>query len=160
VDESTPQPQTIHIALTNDARASVLHARVAVVASGTATLEAALIGTPFVMVYRLSPLTWALGRHLVKLPYFGIVNLIAGHEVVPELIQERFTPAAVACHVQVLLEEGPARARMVSAFGDIRKLLQGEAGRGEGDADEGASRGAVYRAARAVLRVLKASQTS
>ena len=64
--------------LTDDARASLLHARVGVVASGTATVEAALIGTPFVMVYRVAGLTWTLGRHLVKLPHYGMVNLVAG----------------------------------------------------------------------------------
>ncbi len=84
----------VEVRLTDDARASLLHARVGVVASGTATVEAALIGTPFVMVYRVAGLTWALGRHLVKLPYYGMVNLVAGREVVPELIQERIYAGA------------------------------------------------------------------
>ncbi len=60
----------VKVKLTDDARASLLHARVGVVASGTATVEAALIGTPFVMVYRVAGLTWMLGRHLVKLPHY------------------------------------------------------------------------------------------
>ncbi len=62
--------QAVEVKLTDDARASLLHARAGVVASGTATVEAALIGTPFVMVYRVAGLTWMLGRHLVKLPYY------------------------------------------------------------------------------------------
>lgn len=139
------------VKLTGDARATLLHARAAVVASGTATMEAALIGTPFVMVYRVSNLTWALGRHLVKLPYFGMVNLIAGHEVVPELIQERFTPAAVECHLRVLIEEGPARQRQLEAFAELRRVLRRELLQGD-RVDT-----AALRAARAVLRVAERS---
>jgi lipid-A-disaccharide synthase len=114
------------VTLTDDARASLLHARVGVVASGTATVEAALIGTPFVMVYRLGRLTWALGRRLVKLPYYGMVNLIAGREVVPELVQERFTAEAVERHVRMLLEDGYARQWMTEGFAEVRRLLTGE----------------------------------
>ncbi len=117
----------VKVKLTDDAAASLLHARVAVVASGTATVEAALIGTPFVMVYRVSGLTWAVGRHLVKLPYYGMVNLIAGHEVVPELIQDRFTPENVEREVRALLEDGPARQRMKEALAEVRGKLRGEA---------------------------------
>jgi lipid-A-disaccharide synthase len=135
-------PQPIH--LTDDARASLLHARVGVVASGTATVEAALIGTPFVMVYRLGRLTWNLGRRLVKLPYYGMVNLIAGREVVPELIQERFTPEAVEYHVRAMLEDGPARQRMLDALAEVRERLRGAPAAKEKPAQ---------RAARAVLRV-------
>ncbi len=71
------------ITFTRDARATLLHARVAAVASGTSTLEAALIGTPFAMVYRVAPLTWSLGRRLVKVDRFAMVNLIAERDVVP-----------------------------------------------------------------------------
>ena len=106
----------LKVKLTADARASLLHARVGVVASGTATVEAALIGTPFVMVYRVAGLTWTLGRHLVKLPHYGMVNLVAGREVVPELIQNGFTPESVEREVRALLEDGPARQRMTEAW--------------------------------------------
>ena len=75
------------ITFTRDARATLLHARAAAVASGTSTLEASLIGTPFAMVYKVAPLTWALGRRLVKVDRFAMVNLIAEHDVVPELVQ-------------------------------------------------------------------------
>ncbi len=81
------------ITLTHDARATLLHARAAAVCSGTSTLEAALIGTPFAMVYGVAPLTWELGRRLVKVDRFAIVNLIAERDVVPELVQANFTPA-------------------------------------------------------------------
>jgi lipid-A-disaccharide synthase len=115
----------VEVKLTDDARASLLHARVGVVASGTATVEAALIGTPFVMVYRLGALTWMLGRHLVKLPHYGMVNLVAGREVVPELIQNDFTPERVERAVRALLEDGAARQAMTEALAEVRGLLRG-----------------------------------
>ena len=84
------------ITFTRDARATLLHARAAAVASGTSTLEASLIGTPFVMVYGVAPLTWSLGRRLVKVDRFAMVNLIAERDVVPELVQTDFTPSGYA----------------------------------------------------------------
>jgi lipid-A-disaccharide synthase len=72
-----------------DARAALHHARVSVVASGTATVEAALIGNPFVVVYRVSPLTYAIAKRVVTVPHVAMANLIAGNRVVPELIQQR-----------------------------------------------------------------------
>jgi lipid-A-disaccharide synthase len=147
------------IKLTGDARASLLHARVGVVASGTATVEAALIGTPFVMVYRLGTLTWTLGRHLVKLPHYGMVNLVAGREVVPELIQDGFTPERVERGVRALLEDGAARQGMTEALAEVRGLLRGEPASAARLAaalapTQGAARETTaQRAARAVLRV-------
>src|SRR5208282_6114318 len=117
---------TVGVKLTDDARASLMHARVGVVASGTATVEAALIGTPFVMVYRVAGLTWALGRHLVKLPHYGMVNLVAGREVVPELIQDDFSPERVEREVRALLADGAARREMTEALAEVRGLLRGE----------------------------------
>ena len=76
------------------------HARVAAVASGTSTLEAALIGTPFAMVYQVAPLTWTLGRRLVKVDRFAMVNLIAERDVVPELVQDDFTPERVCAELR------------------------------------------------------------
>ena len=84
----------------DDARKALAMSRAAVVASGTATVEAALIGTPFVMVYRVSALTWKLGRPLVTVPFFAMPNLIAGREVVPELVQADFTVANVVARLQ------------------------------------------------------------
>jgi len=143
--------KNVNVKLTADARASLLHARVGVVASGTATVEAALIGTPFVMVYRVAGLTWTLGRHLVKLPYYGMVNLVAGREVVPELIQGGFTPQSVEREVRALLEDGPARQRMTEALAEVRGMLRGELATAPnlGPARETTA----HRAARAVLRV-------
>jgi len=73
----TEQVGSSRVRLIDDARAALLHARAGIIASGTATVEAALMGTPFIMVYRVSKLTYALGRPRVKVPYFAMVNLIA-----------------------------------------------------------------------------------
>ena len=116
----------INIHLCDDARAALLHSRVGVVASGTATVEAALIGIPFVMVYRLAGLTWTLGRHLVKLPHYGMVNLVAGRRVVPELIQDGFTPETVEREVRRLLPDGEPRREMLAALDEVRQKLRGE----------------------------------
>ena len=114
--------------LSPDAPQTLAASRAAVVASGTATLEAALAGTPFVMVYRLAPLTWMVGRFLVDVPFFCIVNLIAGRGVVPELVQRDFTPANVAKQIEALLPDGPERQRMLLDLAGIRAKLHGESG--------------------------------
>ena len=75
------------------------HSRAGIVASGTATVEAAMMRTPFVMVYCVSSLTYLLGKPRVKVPHFAMVNLIAGEQVVPELVQQDFTAANVVAHV-------------------------------------------------------------
>jgi lipid-A-disaccharide synthase len=135
------------ITFTRDARATLLHARAAAVASGTSTLEAALIGTPFAMVYQVAPLTWALGRRLVKVDRFAMVNLIAERDVVPELVQAEFTPQRVCAELRRIIPEGEARATMIAGFHEVRRRLAShEAG---GRASE--------RAARAVLSVVESS---
>ena len=79
------------------------------VASGTATVEAALIGNPFVVVYRVSPVSYAVAKRVVDVPHVAMVNLIAGRRAVPELIQGDFTAENVVSHLRPLLEESPAR---------------------------------------------------
>jgi lipid-A-disaccharide synthase len=106
-----------------DARAALFHARASVVASGTATVEAALIGNPFVVVYRVSPLTYAIARRLVKVPHVAMANLIVGKRVVPELIQHDFTAANIVQHLKQLLPDGPARESMMQELGAIREAL-------------------------------------
>ncbi len=96
-------------------------ATVAVVASGTATVEAALLGTPMVVVYRLSALTYHLGRRFVKVPHVAMANLIAGKGIVPELIQDAFTPERVADAVLPLL--GPAGGAMREDLAEVRRRL-------------------------------------
>ncbi len=103
-------------------------ARAAIVASGTATVEAALMNTPFVMVYRVSPITYALGRSRVKVPYFAMVNLIAGEKVVPELVQDDFTAENIVRHLRQILPDGPPREAMLSGLARVRTLLQGPDG--------------------------------
>jgi lipid-A-disaccharide synthase len=95
----------------------------AVVASGTATVEAALLGAPMVVVYRLSPLSYQLGRRFVKVPHYAMANLIAGRRLVPELIQGGFTGERVAEEALRLLEDAPARARMREGLAEVRTRL-------------------------------------
>jgi lipid-A-disaccharide synthase len=98
--------------------------RGAIVASGTATVEAAMMRTPFVMVYRVSPLTYLLGKPRVKVPRFAMVNLIAGEEVVPELVQHDFTAQKVVFRLGDVLAEGPARSRMLEGLSKVKELLR------------------------------------
>lgn len=113
----------VPIRVVEDARATLLHARASVVASGTATVEAALIGNPFVAVYRLSALSYAVASRLVKLPHVAMANLIAGKRVVPELIQDEFTAEKVAESLQPLLEETDTRCGMIWDLSRIKLAL-------------------------------------
>lgn len=114
----------IQLTLTDNAPATLMHARAAVVASGTATVEAALSGTPFVVVYRLAPLTWLLGRRLVKLDTFAMPNLIAGKKIVPELIQKDFTAQNVVRELNAIIPDGPARQQMESDLKMVQQRLR------------------------------------
>jgi len=113
----------VPVKLTGDARATMVLARASVVASGTATVEAALSGTPFVVVYRLAPATWFLGRRLVRLDTFAMANLIAGKRIVPELIQENFTPEAVVRELSAIVPDGPRRRQMQAELAEVRQRL-------------------------------------
>lgn len=95
----------------------------AIVASGTATVEAALLGTPMVVVYRVAPLTALILRRMIHTPFFGMVNLIAGRQVVRELMQDEFTPAAVANEVRRLLGDPAAREEMKASLAGVRASL-------------------------------------
>jgi len=108
-----------------DARTALASARAAIVASGTATVEAAVIGTPFVMVYRVAPLTYALGKRLVKVPYYAMPNLIAGRQVIPELVQRDFTAERVASEINKIIPDGPARDGMLAGLAEVRAKLRG-----------------------------------
>jgi lipid-A-disaccharide synthase len=128
------------IAMVEDAREALFHARASVVASGTATVLAAVVGNPFVVVYRVSNMTYRTAKYLVKYPAeisaeidefgnlpVGMVNLVAGRRVVPELLQERFTAENVAAALGLLLADGPERERMIANLAEVRaKLLPGE----------------------------------
>ncbi|HKB80714.1 MAG TPA: lipid-A-disaccharide synthase [Thermoanaerobaculia bacterium] len=125
----------------HDRGAALAAADLALSSSGTATLEAAIVGTPVVVMYRLSPLTHLLARWLVKLPHFSLVNIIAGREIVPELLQHDVNGVRIAREARRLLD--PAENARV------RDELRGVAARlGE----PGASR----RAAEAIMRTVRA----
>src|SRR5207248_1553942 len=102
------------IRLVSNAREALTLARASVVASGTATVEAALAGSPFVVVYRVSPMSFAVGRRLVHVKHFAMPNLIAGRMIVPELIQDDFTAERVAGRIRELLLDGSTRTKMMA----------------------------------------------
>jgi lipid-A-disaccharide synthase len=130
------RPPTI---VSGQADAVLAAADVALVASGTATVQAAIQQCPMVVVYRLSQLTYRLGKPFVHVNTYAMPNLIAGRTVVPELIQDRFTPEAVAREAVRLLEDPQYAANMRAGLRDIREKLGGP--------------GASRRAAEAVLEV-------
>ena len=123
---------------TYDALAS---ADAAIVSSGTATVEAALLDTPMVVIYRVTPLTALLAKPLVRTPFFSMVNLIAESQVVPELVQHDFRPERVSSELLRLLGDRAARDAMRLGLADVRRRL--------------GPLGAVERAADAILALVK-----
>ncbi len=99
------------------------HADLALAASGTVTVEAAILGTPIVTFYKVTPLTWAVGRRLVKLPFLSMVNLIAERAIVPEFIQEDMTSANLVKASSELLSSADASERMRLELASVRLLL-------------------------------------
>jgi len=136
------------ISLVNDALPALHHSRAGIIASGTATVEAAMMGTPFVMVYRVSWLTYLLGKPRVKVPHFAMVNLIAGKEIVPELVQGDFTTQNVVAHLRTILADGSARDRMLDDLGQIKAKLRGPR------ASPGMAQHPAGRAAEIILSIL------
>lgn len=116
------EPRGCH--LVPEALPALWHSRAGIVASGTATVEAAMMSTPLVMVYRVSPLTYLLGRWRIKVPHFAMVNLIAGEEVVPELVQHDFTAQNVVAKVMEILPDGPARDKMLEGLARVKARLR------------------------------------
>ena len=99
------------------------HADLALAASGTVTMECAILGTPMVTYYRVMPLSWIAGRRLVKVPFLSMVNLIAQRQIVPELMQNDFTAERLAREATVLLTDDSIRNRMRAELGDVRRQL-------------------------------------
>ena len=124
--EALQNSQVIQIK-TGETAALMQRAFVGIVASGSATLEAAYFRMPFVLIYKVAVPTYLAARLVVNVKYLGMPNLLAGKEVVPEFIQHRAKPAAIAKAVQLLLEHARARERMVSEFDAIVGKLQGAA---------------------------------
>jgi lipid-A-disaccharide synthase len=122
----------------NDRFAAVADSHVALCASGTATLEVGLLGTPMVMVYRLAGWTYALARLLVRLPDVALVNLVLGRRVVPELIQGQANPGRIAAEAARLLTDARARNEMRTALAEVRGRLGagGASGRAAGEVAE------------------------
>jgi lipid-A-disaccharide synthase len=118
-----------------EARQLMARANVGMVASGTATLEAVLSQLPFVLIYRVAWLTYLAARLVVKIKYLGMPNVLANREIVPEFIQHKAQPRALAAAVARLLTDKSERARMLSDFaGVVQKLGRGEAGENAADA--------------------------
>ncbi len=111
------------VALVEDGRALLGHARGAIVKSGTTTLEAALSGTVFVTVYRTHPVTFLLARRLVEVDHIALANLVAGRRVVPELIQSEATPETLADALAPLLEQGGPREGVLEGLAGVREAL-------------------------------------
>jgi lipid-A-disaccharide synthase len=105
------------------AEQALLAADAAVVASGTATLEAALASTPLVVVYRTSWLSWLAARMLVRVPFIGLPNLLAGRAVTPELLQSNCTAETIAKEAAPLLADGPVRTAQLQGLREVRDKL-------------------------------------
>ena len=141
VFEVMKQRETFLRIVPHDGGRAIAGADVALSSSGTATLECAVIGTPVVVMYRLTPITHWLAKRLVKLPHFGLINIIAGAEVVPELIQKDVNGERIAAEVRKLA--APAEhARVRAALAAVREKLGGP--------------GASRRAAEAIMAAVRA----
>ncbi|MCU1384340.1 MAG: lpxB [Acidobacteria bacterium] len=116
-------------------------ADVALTASGTATVQAALHDTPMVIVYRMAPMSYRLAKRVVRLDTIGMVNLIAGEKIVPELVQDAFTPQAVAREAISMLTDADRAGRIRAGLATVRRRLGGP--------------GASRRAAEAILRLVQ-----
>src|SRR6266851_4416790 len=149
IKEKFPGPMCVCV-IEDDTYNALAAADLAIVSSGTATVETALLGRPMIVVYRLSPLTARLAKSLVRTKFFSMVNLIAGRAVVPELIQNAFSPQRVAAEAKNLLstsEEGKIRMQQMSlGLEEVRKLL--------------GPPGAVERAADEIAKLLDAAQSN
>jgi lipid-A-disaccharide synthase len=119
--ERTDLPLTLLFGHSHEALAA---ADLALVASGTATLEAALFKTPMVITYRQSPITWALMRGMFYLPYVGLPNVLAGEKLVPELLQDEANPAALAGALLKLLRDTAAQRHQIERFHEFHHLLR------------------------------------
>jgi lipid-A-disaccharide synthase len=125
---------------------AVGHSDLAVVSSGTATLEAALLGTPLITVFKISDLTWIVGQYLVKVPFYSLVNLIAGRQVVPELFQKDFTAERLYAEITRHLDDPQLLKRVRMDLVSVKHRL------GKG--------GAIHQATERILPWLLTSKVS
>ncbi len=105
---------------------AIAHADLALAASGTVTVEAAILGTPMVTFYRVNPVSWAIGKFLVRVPFFSMVNLIAGRRIVPELMQNQMTGECLSAEARSLLLDPGLRARMRQELSEVKEKLSQE----------------------------------
>jgi lipid-A-disaccharide synthase len=105
---------------------AMAHADLVLAASGTVTVEAALLGTPMVTFYKVTWPSWVMGKLLVRVPFYCMVNLIAGRAVVPELMQGQMTGENLAAAARCLLSDEAARTRMREGLAEVRRRLSGE----------------------------------
>lgn len=113
--------------VTGNMREICRHARAAMVCSGTATVETALLKCPMIVVYRAAGLTYWMGRMLIRVKWLGMVNLIADRTLCPEFIQQDAAPVAMADALQPLLEDGPARQTQLDGLNEVAAALEGDA---------------------------------
>ena len=140
--EARDLPLTLLFGHSHEALAA---ADIALVASGTATLETALFKTPMVIAYKQSPVTWALMKRMLYLPYIGLPNILAGGEqLVPEFVQEKATPGALAEALLGLLRDAGAQRKQIEKFHEIHALLRQDT---------------AHKAAEAVLAVIDAGHS-
>jgi lipid-A-disaccharide synthase len=113
-------------AIDGDSWNAMAYCDVALAASGTVTVEAALLGAPMVTYYRVTGLSWALGKMLVDVPFYSMVNLIAERKAVPELMQNDMTGERIAAETTLLLDDASERAKMKRELVRVARLLAGD----------------------------------
>ena len=122
IAQQTASPKNLEI-VTGSTRQILKQADAAWVASGTATLETALMDCPMVVVYKTSWMTYEAGKRLIRVPFLGMVNLLAGRELCPELLQDAATPEALASAITPLLTDTPARRTVKDGLAEVRAKL-------------------------------------
>lgn len=115
-------PAKCHI-VTDNTRQVLRQARAAMVASGTATIETTLMSCPMVIIYKVAPLTYIMGKMLIKIKHIGMVNIVADKLVCPELVQQQATPTAIAKTITPLISDTPQRQDMINELHLVTKKL-------------------------------------
>ncbi len=115
--------------VTNETRQILRQAKAAIVASGTATIETALMRCPMIVTYKVAPITYLLGRMLIRVSNIGMVNIVAGHEICPEFVQHKAKPSALAAALEPLLTETSEREKMLKELDKVTNIMgNGNAG--------------------------------
>jgi lipid-A-disaccharide synthase len=119
------RPSAIHV-IEGGTWDLLAHCEVALAASGTVTMEAALLGAPTVSFYRVTGISWFIGRFLLDVPFYTMVNLVAGRAVIPELMQDKMTGPNLAQAALALLDDSPARREMKDGLAEVAQSLRSE----------------------------------